>query len=75
MDEKMTELLTQIIKFAEQETREAQEWMDEYDRDHERGNKSRHYFERAGYSDGISSMMEMIEQHCIMNDIELPEVD
>ncbi len=75
MDEKMTELLTQIIRFAEQETREAQEWMDDYDRTHERGSKSRAYFERAGYSDGISSMMEMIEQTCLMNDIELPEVD
>lgn len=49
--------------------------MDDYDRTHEKGNKSRAYFERAGYSDGISSMMEMIEQTCLINDIELPEVD
>ena len=71
----MKELLRAIITFAEQETREAQEWMDDYDRMHTTGSKSKAYFERAGYSDGITSMMEMIEQHCLMNDIEMPEVD
>ena len=70
----MEELLTAIIKFAEQETRESQEWMEDYDRMHDKGNKSKYYFERAGYADGITAMMEMIEQHCLMNDIEMPEV-
>ena len=46
MDERMTELLTQIIRFAEQETREAQEWMEEAKNGEKHGENSDHQLEK-----------------------------
>lgn len=69
----MEELLRMIETFSKQETVETEEKIRDYDSTHEKGAKSKYYYELCGYAEGIKAMTEAIEEHCLMNGIEIPE--
>lgn len=70
----MEELLKMIEKFAEQEVKETEEKIRDYDSKHETGGKSKWYHSMCGYVEGIKAMREAVEEWCVLNDIEVPEV-
>lgn len=71
----MEELLRMIETFAEQEISETEEKINDYDSRHDKGAKSKHYNILCGYAEGIKAMREAIEEYCVLNDIDVPEVD
>lgn len=71
----MEELLKMIERFAEQEVEETEEKIRDYDSKHETGCKSKYYHSLCGYAEGIKAMREAVEEWCVMNDIDVPEVD
>ena len=71
----MEELLRMIERFAKQEVEETEEKIRDYDSKHETGCKSKYYHSLCGYSEGIKAMREAVEEWCVLNDIDVPEVD
>lgn len=67
----MNELIKAVFKFGRTEIRDAEEWIAEQETGG-RGN-SRDTYRRIGYAEGVKDVLEMIEEHCLMNGIELPE--
>ena len=70
----MEELLRMIERFAEQEVEETEEKIRDYDSKHETGCKSKYYHSLCGYAEGIKAMREAVEEWCVLNDIDVPEV-
>ena len=71
----MEELLRMIEKFAEQEVKETEEKIADYDSKHDKGGKSKHYHSLCGYAEGIKAMREAVEEWCVLNDIDVPGVE